>query len=134
MRRRARPFVGLVCGVAGGLVLLLIASVLLVLEGAGGLDRFGIDFGTLAALYLVGGAISGVAVGTMLPMTVHRWGAVVVGGLAALPLYHGAGMLLGDTDCLTTVFLSAVVGGIVGFNWWEPVANEAEITSEGSHR
>jgi len=62
-------------------------------------------------------------VGLLLPLTAWRWGAAVVGAVAAAPLYVGAGFLLGHSDVLTGVVLATVIGGAVGYRLWEPLAS-----------
>lgn len=56
----------------------------------------------------------------MLPLTIRREGAAVVGVVGALPLYLAASTLLGHEDLTSGAIAAVVVGGVAGFLWWEP--------------
>lgn len=71
------------------------------------------------ATYLLGGTAAGAVVGVLLPLT--RWvvGAVVVGILAAVPVFFGvavagSGWPLTSEDMLVVVIVSVAFGGTAG--------------------
>jgi MFS family permease len=121
IRSKSHPVLGCFLGILCGLFPLLLPLISFVFRGPAVLERLGISFLDLVALYLVGGAVGGTLVGFILPLTRWRWGAVFAGILAALPLYWGAGIFLGNLDPYGDTFLAIVIGGAVGFSWWEPV-------------
>jgi hypothetical protein len=65
-------------------------------------------------------------------LTVERSGAVVVGVIAALPVYVGAGFLLGHEDYYTGIVVAVLAGGASGYLWWEPPPASASDAEAGS--
>jgi hypothetical protein len=124
MIRRFNPVLGLILGIAGGVFFSLSALLIVALRGPSMLDRLGVSLAGLLLVYIGGGAVGGTVAGMLLPLTRRRWGAALVGSVAALPIYHGAGMLLGETDYGVSILLAVLVGGTVGYTAWEPVATE----------
>jgi hypothetical protein len=122
-------------GILGGLVVGLLFSLYAVVIYAispGTFDRLGISLGATVSLYLLGGVVGGTICGLLLPLTKYRSGATVLGAITALPVYLGAGVLLGGS-LSTGVLLAAIVGGAVGYRVWEPPA-ETDSANADSHR
>jgi hypothetical protein len=70
-------------GLAVAVVISLYVLVLRGLSGPGPFERQGVTLLGVIAAYLGGGAVAGIVVGLLRPMTRWRWGAVSVGVLAA---------------------------------------------------
>lgn len=85
------------------------------------LERLDLTFATMVMFYLMAGGAAGLLVGGLFPLTAWRWGAVVVGSIAAVPVYAGAGVMMGDLNLVLDLLLAAIVGGAVGYGWWETV-------------
>lgn len=124
VRRKPNPILGVILGVAGAMVLSFIVLVIYGVRGPDTFDRLGISLGSAIGLYFVAGIIGGALLGLLLPLTVWRMGAAFVGIMVAIPLYFGAGILLGDFDFYTGIILSVIVGGIVGYGLWLPPKEE----------
>jgi RsiW-degrading membrane proteinase PrsW (M82 family) len=87
----------------------------------------GVSLLAVVVTYFIGGVLGGAIVGLLRPFTRERWGAIVVGMIAALPVVLGFSFAMygsiatweGSTwggTLLTTV----VLGTIGALAWWEP--------------
>jgi hypothetical protein len=132
LRAKPRPLLGLVMGLTGGSLFSLFALVAYMVRGPASFERIGIPMGSVVGLYLICGLAGGLLLGLLLPLTVLRWGAALVGILVALPLYAGAGLLLGDFNWRLSLVLAAIIGGVVGFRAWEPVPKGESLPGENS--
>jgi hypothetical protein len=103
----------------------LVAVAIYAIRGPDTFARLGVTLTSTVSLYLIAGVIGGALVGTLLPMTVWRWGAAVVGILAAVPLYVGVAVLLGQSDVFSGLVAAVLVGGVVGYGLWSPADDEA---------
>lgn len=119
--RQPNPLLGLFGGVLGGVFFSLVALAIIAVRGPGIVDRLGLTLMGLMAFYVGAGAIAGTVVGLLLPLATWRWGALLLGSLAAIPVYGGAGVVLGDLDLGTDLLIAAIIGGAVGYGWWSPV-------------
>lgn len=99
-----------------GLALTLIAGTLVALDRSGSSlqEEFGITFFQLFGLYIMGGAVGGACFGMLLPLA--RWpaGAVLVGVVAATPVYFGVAVLL-DVPLISMLPAPILVGGTLGY-------------------
>ena len=129
MRRKANLVLGALAGVMVAVLISLVAVMMYVLRGPQMFERLGISLTSTIALYFVGGIIGGSLVGLLLPLATWRWGAVLVGIIAAMPVYLGAGVLLGE-DLSIGIFLAIIVGGVVGYLTWSPVRSAASNGDE----
>lgn len=120
MRRRPDPILGVVAGVAMAVLLSAWALAVYLFRGPGAFQGLGTSFTVVVAVNFAAGILGGVIVGLLLPLTVWRWGAVVVGILAAIPFYLAITLASGDNDILFVVIGSVGVGGIVGYGAWSP--------------
>jgi hypothetical protein len=124
-----------VLGVLGGCIMATLFSGMAVMAYAIGdgqaFDRLGVSLGSTLALYFAGGIVGGLLVGLLFPLTTWRWGSVVVGILAALPVYLGANLLIGLEDVMVGIFLATIVGGAVGYQVWSPYQTSSADESEG---
>jgi ammonia channel protein AmtB len=120
MIRKPRPVFGMVIGFLGGSLFSAIALVLYSVRGEELFERLGTSLPNVLLIYHAGGAVAGLVVGLLLPLTIWRWGAVIVGILGAIPVYFGAGMVMGDLDLTLDLAVAVVVGGIVGYSWYSP--------------
>jgi len=77
------------------------------------------------ATYLGGGLSSGVLIGILRPITEHAWGAALTGFVCAAPLFMGILYLMGSFDWVGAIVCSAIVGPIVGYNFWKMFASDA---------
>ena len=119
-RRSAKPVLGCVLGILGGGFFAASALLIVAVRGPAMLDRIGLTTASMISFYLVAGGFAGLVVGTLLPLATWRLGAALVGGIGAIPVYAGAGLMLGDLHLFTDLLLAAVVGGAVGYSWWSP--------------
>jgi hypothetical protein len=129
MRRKANLVLGALAGVMVAVLISLVAVMMYVLRGPQMFERLGISLTSTIALYFAGGIIGGSLVGLLLPLATWRWGAVLVGIIAAMPVYLGAGVLLGE-DLSIGIFLAIIVGGVVGYLTWSPVRSAASNGDE----
>lgn len=132
LRRKPRPLLGCVLGLFGGVFLSLLALIIYGIRGPGVFDRLGVSLGSALALYMVAGSLGGTMLGIMLPLTVERWGAVLTGIVAAVPLYLGASILLGHEDLYSGAIAAIIVGGVVGFASWEPPSDARRASDTSS--
>ena len=84
-------------------------------------DAVGTTPGAVILLYYCAAVVAGLLVGILLPLArANRWGAALVGIVAALPLYAMARVALEGfapwtaVDTISVVGASTVVGSIVG--------------------
>ena len=105
--------------------LALIAGVLYLVDGPGRFEANGVSFLQAVGLYFAAGAVAGPLFGVLLPFTVSRAGAVVVGAIVAVPAYLGAALLVGGS-LGSGVVPAVLVGSIVGYVLWRPIVPEAE--------
>jgi amino acid transporter len=101
----------------------VVAVVIYAVRGPDTFARLGVTLASTVSLYLIAGVVGGALVGVLLPVTVWRWGAAAVGILAAVPLYVGVAVVLGQSDLLSGLIAAVLVGGVVGYGLWSP-ANE----------
>lgn len=125
-RRKAKPLLGLAVGLIGAAFFSLVALGIVAVRGPGMLARIGLTPASLVAYYVAAGGAAGVIGGLLLPLATWRWGSALVGGIAAIPIYAGVGLLFGDFDPVIDLVLAAVIGGAVGYGWWEPLDNKSD--------
>jgi len=112
---------GIVAGLAMAVLTSLAVVIMYLVRGPGTFERLGVSLGSTIGLYLAAGVVGGAVVGFLLPLTVWRWGAVFVGMVAAVPLYWGVGLLLGESDFYAVLIPAVFIGGGVGYGLWSPV-------------
>jgi hypothetical protein len=115
---------GIFWGLAFALILTIVLVVLYAVNGAELFESHDTTFAGVVAVYFGGGLVGGAVVGLLRPLTHWRWGAAVVGVLAAMPIGL-AGRLLrygfdpwGPKDTFTLVVFALALGGTVGWIYW----------------
>ena len=107
-----------------GAALTVFAGLLLAVRGPKVLGQQNLTFGSIAALYLLGGGFGGLLLGLLRPLVKWRWGAALTGILIAIPF--GLGIRLLDTglspwsteDSLVLTFFSIGLGAPLGWIYW----------------
>ena len=110
--------IGLIAACAYTLIAFLRLSVGLVVFGS---EILGTDFaiGKVPVLYFVGFPLGGMVVGFLWPLHRSQFGATFLGVIGFLPLYMGGALIIDPGSPWVGVFLAAIVGGAVGWFWWE---------------
>jgi hypothetical protein len=115
---------GALWGLMFGLIYVLILGVLFALQGPEMFRPYDTTFTEVATLYLMGGVGGGLIVGLLRPLLRRRWGAALVGILAAIPVGLGFQMMRigsapwGTKDTLVVAIFSVALGATVGWvNW-----------------
>jgi hypothetical protein len=70
----------------GGITCSSAALIQFLIKGPSFAELYRLSFTALVGIYLVGCALAGVLVGLLLPMARWKWGSMVVGFLAILPI------------------------------------------------
>src|SRR4051794_12003981 len=73
-------------------IYIVLLGALFLLQGPRMFRDYGTSFGEVALLYVIGGIGGGLIVGIFRPVLRWRWGAALIGALAAIPI--GASVLL----------------------------------------
>lgn len=118
----------LVLGIGGGLAIALLlcvyAAILYLLRGAESFVANDVTLGAAISVYIVGGVIAGAVVGVLLPITRWRWGAALVGFLAAMPVFAIVRALLEgfrpwtSVDTIVMILWALTLGSSVGWIYW----------------
>ncbi len=124
-------------GLRLGLIMATCFSVAVVIArvviGPGALQRFGISWAAIIAVYYVALSLGGLAFGALLPLKRHPLGAMVLGFLLVLPMYAALSVLMGlglkeipsvRVGLIIGAILAAVVGGAVGISIWSDEQKE----------
>jgi hypothetical protein len=87
----------------------------------------GVGLVAIIVTYVIGGMLGGAIVGLLRPLMRERWGAILVGMIAALPVVLGftfamyGSMATWEGSTWGGTLLTAVVLGTIGaVAWWEP--------------
>lgn len=112
---RSRVAWGAKWGLIFGSVFTAWAIVLWLVGGSAPFEAAGSSFESVVALYLLGGASAGSAVGLLLPITRRPVGSGVVGAIAAIPVaaflnIMNVGFEWSVSDVLFVFFFSLVTG------------------------
>jgi len=117
---------GVAWGVGMGAVFCLLGVALFVMRGPGFLDGYGITFGTLMLVYLVGGAGAGAVVGLARPLLRWRVGAIATGIVGGTIVYGAVTVALvgpigqwGTIERAVPVILGIFTGSLFGNRAWE---------------
>jgi hypothetical protein len=117
-------------GTIGGLVLFVIAWVAYGTGDSASLESAYGDLGGLGRVYVGGGALGGVLAGVLLPAVRSRLSAVVVGAIAAQPLFlgfwvglNGPAQTWHTADAAVGVVLGLLTGGIGGWKFYGEFAH-----------
>ncbi len=119
-----RTWVGVLLGLAAAIIYSAWVAVVRMLAGPAPLQRLGVTLPTIIAVYFIAFPVCGIVAMLLKPLLWRSAvGAVVLGGVAAIPLYAGFALTFPRTlplkELLTIgVAIAMVVGGIVGFNTW----------------
>lgn len=118
----------LVWGIAWGLLLscclIVFVAVLFLFQGQQPFNAYQTTVRAVVVLYLVGGALGGLVVGVLRPLTKWRWGAAVVGVLAAVPVGLGTRVLRAglspwqSKDLVVLIVFCVALGAPVGWIYW----------------
>lgn len=128
MPRHRNVPAGALVGLLFGLVYSVIAVVLFLARGQGAFEyQAGVSLLILMGVYMVGGVLGGAVVGLLLPWTNNRWGAVVVGMIAAVPVVTGVAIAMdgmpsgwSDASLGSLILTSVLLGGAGGYMFWTP--------------
>jgi hypothetical protein len=131
MRRETNIGLGVFFGFALATFYSAFVVVLYAIRGNSAFDANGITLlGTVSAYYF-GGIVGGVIVGLLLPLATWRWGSVLVGVVAAFPVFLGIGIAMyggpggwGPNDRFGLVTAAILLGGFGGYAFWEPVRRD----------
>lgn len=115
---------GALWGFLLALSVLLMVSLVYVFRGPELLQPYGVTFGSVAALYLLGGLIGGLVLGLLRPLVRWRWGGALVGVVVALPCGLGIRFLQSGMapwtlkDSVVLSFFALALGGSLGWIYW----------------
>lgn len=126
MTRRPQPILGVFGGIAMAVLMSLAALAIAAIGGSRGFEKLGVSVGAVIGTYFAGGILGGLTVGALMPLATWRWGAAILGILGALPVYLGAGMLLGLSDHSSGLLVTTIVGGGVGYEAWTPLEHDTQ--------
>lgn len=115
---------GIGAGLAIAICLCFYAGILYLFRGPKPFESNGTTLGTVILLYLVGGTVAGAVLGLLFPFTRWRWGAALVGFVAAMPVFVIFRFALegftpwtkGDTIVMSVWALT--LGSTVGWIFW----------------
>lgn len=104
-------------GLATGLAMATLCSIaalgVYIRRGAAPFDRYGITLATALGAYWAGGAMGGVLLGLLRPLTRSKAGAVFAGIIVAIPVFSAIAVALDDISWIT-IIICAVIFGTVG--------------------
>lgn len=124
-----RALSGLVIGLLGSGVLLGIGLLrALVAVPLGTPIGFGGEEAQMAAGFLLGGALAGIAGGLLFPLARIKLGAVAVGIVAFQPLLFAILLLTEDAHWSTWLIMTAIFGPVIGIAWIHPLSADDEST------
>lgn len=131
MRRETNIGLGVFFGVALATFYSAFVLILFMIRGDSAFEANDITLlGTISAYYF-GGIVGGVIVGLLLPLATWRWGSVIVGVVAAVPVFLGIGIAMyggpgsrGPNDRFGLVTAAILLGGFGGYAFWEPVRRD----------
>ena len=119
----ARSYWGAKWGIRFGLTFVVYAAIIFVLRGSASSAGRVPSFAGVATIYLCGGFVAGLIVGTLLPLTRWAVGAAAVGVIAAIPIYilvrlatQGFGYWATE-DIVEILLLALLVGAPVGVTY-----------------
>lgn len=130
---------GLGHGLGFAVLYSLLVAILYAIRGARAFDRYATSIGSVIALYFAAGVIAGALVGIMRPLTASRGGSILVGTVAAIPVFLGVGVLISgsitawDDDTWVPMLLAAfILGPVLGNQQWKQARDDAATkTSDG---
>ena len=109
----ADVFWGIAIGLAMATFYSIIAVTIYVLRAGAPFHEAGIGWGVTLGAYWVGGAVGGVLLGLLRPLTRNNAGAVFAGILVAIPVFTAIAVALADISWIA-VLICAVIFGTMG--------------------
>lgn len=101
-----------------GAVCIWITMVYLV-GGNTAFEQNGTSYGVAIFTYMLAGVASGLVLGCLRPLTNSGGGSAFVGFIAGLLAFTGFSIASSGFDWVGVVVCSALVGPIVGYNYWK---------------
>lgn len=120
MIRKPDPLAGIVVGGAMAIPACLVALLIYLLKGSAPFDQYGLTLMDVLLIYAFGGVAGGALGGSLLPLATWRIGAVLLGGLSAVPMFFAIAMLSGRPSVFALLMSSGLLGGVVGYGLWTP--------------
>lgn len=139
LRRESHVGLGIILGIALATVYSAFALFIFMLQGSKPFTESGISLPATILAYLAGGVVGGAVFGALLPLTVWRIGATVVGMLAGIPVCLGLGSMVhglpwtwDGVAWFAWIATAILLGGWGGFSMWEPPAKSDKPSPRGS--
>lgn len=118
-------------GLGGGITFTAWVTILFLFRGTEPFDKQGVNFASVVAFYLVGGATGGLVAGILWPLTKWRAGAYLVGLLVAFVVSIGLMYSLAGNPLswdiavtLTIPILTVIYGLYIGYQLWKYVQDK----------
>ena len=123
----------MIAGLGAGLLYSVYVVVLVAVKGPQVLEVYDTTLPTVVGIYFAGGLLGGVIVGLLLPLGRCWFGAMLVGALAAQPVFAMVGMAMYPPSEWATelplmlLVLAAPMGSAVGLKFWYDYRRKGHI-------